>query len=136
MCIYTTEKVFLFFLKLLFLSVKQKVLIWYYSFWRRHFKLGFSTADWLRSRENTAMAPEVPIFPLSMSLSSEKSLLIPLILSRESGMQSRSVLISYNEQASRIPDSSSRSQIRLGTELIFPRETCHQVVSKFVFLWI
>ncbi|VIO86909.1 Uncharacterized protein BM_BM5934 [Brugia malayi] len=103
--------------------------------------MGFSTADRLHLNGNTAVESAAQLFPLPVSMSSENSLLIPLILSRESGMQNRSVLISYNEQASRVAnlnaDSTFRNQISSGTEFTFPRKThqqvslAHQVVPHF-----
>uniref|UniRef100_A0A1I7VFV5 HMG box family protein n=1 Tax=Loa loa TaxID=7209 RepID=A0A1I7VFV5_LOALO len=91
--------------------------------------MGFSTADRLRLNRNAAMESTAPLFPLPVSMSSENSLFIPLILSHESGMQNRSVLISYNEQAGRVAnlktDSSFRSQI--GTEFHFPKKARQQI---------
>uniref|UniRef100_A0A158Q8U4 HMG box domain-containing protein n=1 Tax=Elaeophora elaphi TaxID=1147741 RepID=A0A158Q8U4_9BILA len=103
--------------------------------------MGFSTANRLHLNGNTAMEPTAPLFPLPVSVSSENSLLIPLILSRESGIQNRSVLISYNEQAGRVANlkagSSFRNQIASGTEFTFPKKAhqqisfAHQVVPHF-----
>ncbi|EJW84205.1 HMG box family protein [Wuchereria bancrofti] len=103
--------------------------------------MGFSTADRLHLNGNTAVESTAQLFPLPVSMSSGNSLLIPLILSSESGMQNRSVLISYNEQASRVDnlntDSTFRNQFSSGTEFTFPRKThqqvslAHQVVPHF-----
>lgn len=102
--------------------------------------MGFSTADRFRLNGNTAVEPAAPLFPLPVSMSSENSLLIPLILSRESSMQNRSVLISYNEQAGHVANlktgSSFRNQIASGTEFTFPKKAHQQVLLKFVFYTI
>ncbi|MCP9265917.1 Protein capicua-like protein [Dirofilaria immitis] len=93
--------------------------------------MGFSTADRLRLNGNTAVESGAPLFPLPASMSSESNLLIPLILSHESGLQNRSVLISYNEQANRgtklKTSSSFRNQIASGTKFTFPRKAHQQV---------
>lgn len=99
--------------------------------------MGFSTVDRLYLSGNTAIRQTPPLFPLPTSMSSENSLLIPLILSPESGMQNRSVLISYREKAGRVADlksgSSFRNQIAARTKFTFPKKAHQQVDFKFGF---
>uniref|UniRef100_A0A915PJH4 HMG box domain-containing protein n=1 Tax=Setaria digitata TaxID=48799 RepID=A0A915PJH4_9BILA len=64
--------------------------------------MGISTPDRFHFDRNTTGESAPSLFSLPVSMSSENSLLIPLILSREEGTQNRSVLISYNEQMGRI----------------------------------
>ncbi|OZC11080.1 hypothetical protein X798_01906 [Onchocerca flexuosa] len=94
--------------------------------------MDFSTADRLRLNGNTAIESAAPLFPLPVSMSSESSFLIPLILSHESGMQNRSLLISYNEQADSDANlkanSNFRNQIASRTKFTFPNKA-HQQIS-------
>ncbi|VDK87136.1 unnamed protein product [Litomosoides sigmodontis] len=102
---------------------------------------GFATVDRLHLNGNTVVRQTPPLFPLPPSMSSENSVLIPLILSPESGMQNRPVLISYREQAGRVADlksgSSFRNQIGARTKFTFPKKAhqkilfAHQVVPHF-----
>lgn len=102
--------------------------------------MGFSTTDRFHLNGNTALEPTASLFPLPVSMSSENSLLIPLILSREPSMQSRSVLISYNEQAGHVTDSKTgdgfKDQVASGIKFTFPNKVCQQVIFKFIFYMI
>uniref|UniRef100_A0A8R1TUJ0 HMG box domain-containing protein n=1 Tax=Onchocerca volvulus TaxID=6282 RepID=A0A8R1TUJ0_ONCVO len=93
--------------------------------------MDFSTADRFRLNGNTAIESAAPLFPLPVSMSSESSLLIPLILSHESGIQNRSVLISYNEQADRDANlkanNNFRNQIASRTKPTFPKKAHEQI---------
>ncbi|VDK61798.1 unnamed protein product [Onchocerca ochengi] len=93
--------------------------------------MDFSTADRFRLNGNTAIESAAPLFPLPVSMSSESSFLIPLILSHESGIQNRSVLISYNEQANRDANlkanNNFRNQIASRTKPTFPKKAHEQI---------